>query len=127
MSIEKFKSYVPLNKCIHNCLYLIMARNSTLGIFNKFDNSFILSRFKGYGKNQINYLFPEYHWDSDEKEEIDLLVKGVHRKIEINHGTVKPIKSIEMTSYIDDKGKIKDDEKVLLYLNEKAKRIEDYL
>ena len=127
MSIEEFKAYIRLDKCIHNCLYLIMARNSNFGIFNSVNKSFILSRFKGYGENEINFLYPEYHWDSDEYEEIGMVVKGVYKIVKIHHGTVKPIKPIELTSYIDNNGKIKDDEKVLSYLNEKAKRIEDYL
>lgn len=105
-----------------------MARNSDFGIFNITNNSFILSRFKGYDKKEINFLFTEYHWNSGESsEEIGMMVKGVYKKIIINHSTVKPIKIIELTSYIDDKGKIKDDVEVLKYLNEIAKRKKDYL
>jgi len=67
-------TWIRLNECVDGWLYIISARNSTLGIFDSSRNGFIISRFKF----NDNYLFTEDHWDVGE-----------------HYGTVKPLKAVE--------------------------------
>lgn len=50
---------IPMNDCNHGYLYKISARNSSIGIWNKYRKVFIIPRFK-FGSH---YLFEEFHWD----------------------------------------------------------------
>lgn len=52
--------YIPLNECVHNALYMIIARNFYMGIFNKLDSSFIGIRYK-FGHR---FLDKEFHFDT---------------------------------------------------------------
>lgn len=94
MKVEK---YVPLDECEDSYLYLIVARNSYLGIYNEKDKSFTISRFKF----KSNFLFDEDHWDTGEP-----------------YGTVKPLEKIcEVKQFENDEEKLK-------YLNDKLKEKE---
>lgn len=55
------KNYLPIEKCEEGYLYLIIARNSYLGIFKK-ENIFFISRQKSI----TNFVDIEYHWDIGE-------------------------------------------------------------
>jgi hypothetical protein len=70
---KDLKNYIKIEDCKDGYLYLISARNSHIGIFNKDKNSFTISRVKFSN----NYLFDEFHWDTGEP-----------------YGTVKPIREI---------------------------------
>ena len=74
-------NYIPLDKCKHGYLYIIDARNSHIGIYNKYSKGFIILRTKF----NHEYLFTEYHWDI-----------GGEMK---DFGTVKPIEIIEKTNF----------------------------
>lgn len=56
--------HIPIDKCIDGHVYIIDARNASVGIFEKnhpfWPNAFIISR----NKFNANYLFPEFHWDN---------------------------------------------------------------
>lgn len=99
MKVEK---YISLDECEDSYLYLIVARNSYLGIYNEKDKSFTISRFKF----KSNYLFDEYHWDSGQQF-------GT-----IKLGTVKPLEKI------CEVGQFENDEEKLKYLNDKVKEKE---
>lgn len=51
--------YIPLEDCEDGGLYLIFARNASMGIFNKEQDGFVIPRDK-FGW----YLFTEYHFDT---------------------------------------------------------------
>lgn len=89
---------IPLKECKDGYLYIIHARNSSIGIFNKKDKSFTISRWKF--KN--NYLFDEYHWNTKNSFGPWLL-----------QGTVKPYKELYRVPQMNDVDKLK-------YLNQKG-------
>lgn len=94
---DKIKNYISIERCKDSFLYIIQARNSNLGIFNKKDNSFTISRLKF----SSNFLFDEFHWDTGEP-----------------YGTVKPLKQLELTF------KMNDDEK-LKFLNKRVNELQE--
>jgi hypothetical protein len=51
--------YIPIDECKNSHLYIIKARNASIGVYKKEDYSFQISRFKFTS----NYIFGEYHWD----------------------------------------------------------------
>lgn len=65
----RYNATIPIDKCVAGHLYIISARNASLGICNPKGNlfgkeamSFTISRYK-FGSN---YLFDEVHWDADD-------------------------------------------------------------
>jgi len=70
---EQQIEYIPLGECADGRVYRIRARNGRIGVFNKVDSSFTLSRHK-FGEN---FLFDEFHWDTGEP-----------------FGTVKPLEDL---------------------------------
>lgn len=81
------KEWIKVGDCKDGWLYVIAARNSTLGIYEEKTKAFIISRYKFTD----NYLFHEIHWDSDPM-----------------FGTVKPLKILEEApSFKDDKSKLR--------------------
>ena len=83
---------IPIKECKDNHLYIIKARNASIGIFNEKDSSFTISRTKF----SSNYLFDEYHWDTGEP-----------------YGTAKCLKELEPVPPMEESEK-------LAYLNAKA-------
>ena len=67
---KQLEAYIKLEECEHGGVYLICARNFSIGVYNENANGFIGMRHKFGSK----YLFTEYHWDTGEP-----------------FGTVKPI------------------------------------
>jgi len=66
----RYNATIPIDQCIAGHLYIISARNASLGICNPKGNlfdkevmSFTISRYKF----SSNYLFDEVHWDADER------------------------------------------------------------
>jgi len=96
---DKITEYIPLKECIDSMLYIINARNSNLGIFNKKDSSFTISRFKF----SLNYLYEEDHWDTGEP-----------------NGTVKPLKALDLINFLE-----MNDEEKLKFLNKRAVQLKD--
>jgi len=93
--------YIKVENLKDGYLYKILARNSSIGIWQEDKGEFLISRFK-FGDN---YLFGEIHYDLSD-----------------HFGTVRPIKEIcktpfeEINQFIEDgNGKI-----ILNYLNEKV-------
>jgi len=80
---EIIKEWIPIEKCRDGHLYLIAARNSTLGIYRVDKQYFEIRRQKG---NEIYRFCGEYHWDWQGGE----ILFG--KKL---LGTCKPIKEIE--------------------------------
>jgi hypothetical protein len=60
LASEKIMTYIPLDLCKDSFLYIINARDATIGIYNEKDFSFTISRTKF----SSNFLFEEYHWDT---------------------------------------------------------------
>lgn len=87
---------IPIDKCKDRYLYIITARNASIGIFDKKTSSFIISRTKF----RSNYLFSEVHYDQDE-----------------NFGTATPLKELELVEYIGE-------EEELAYLNKRHEELE---
>jgi hypothetical protein len=85
-----------MDQCRDGYLYRISARNSRLGICREQGKAFTIGRFKF----SANYLFDEYHWDSDP-----------------HFGTVCPLEELEKAP------EFKDDEEKLAYLNRKLKEL----
>lgn len=85
---NKIEKYIPIRECKDSCLYIINARNSNLGIYNKKDCSFTISRVKF----SSNFLFDEFHWDTGAP-----------------YGTVKPLKELHLTnlSFSNDDEKLR--------------------
>ena len=73
--------YISLDDCKDGYLYEIQARNFSIGIFNSYDRSFVGIRYK-FG---TRFLDTEVHWDADD-----------------NHGTVKPIRELELSGFCLD-------------------------
>jgi hypothetical protein len=86
---------IPIDKCKDRHLYIIDARNASIGIFDKKTSSFVISRFKGN-----NYLFNELHYNHDD-----------------NYGTATPLKELEHVDYIGE-------EEELAYLNKRHEELE---
>jgi len=91
LSSEKFNEHLPIDQCKEGFLYIIDARNSKLGIYNEANNSFTISRYK-FGSN---FLFEEFHWDTNPP-----------------YGTVCPLKEIMKVPAMSDEEK-------LIFLNAK--------
>ncbi len=70
--------YLKIENCIQGGLYEIDARNFSLGVYNKKEQSFIGIRYK-FGSE---FLDVEFHWDTG-----------------VPHGTVKPLRHIEECPY----------------------------
>jgi hypothetical protein len=87
---------IPIDKCKDRHLYIIDARNASIGIFDKKTSSFIISRHKF----KSNYLFKEDHWDHDDQ-----------------YGTATPLKELEYVEYIGE-------EEELAYLNKRHEELE---
>jgi hypothetical protein len=96
--IDDYSDYISLEKCKDGFVYKILARNGTVGVFNKVDSSFTLSRHKF----SSNFLFDEFHWDTGEP-----------------YGTVKPIKELEQAPVLHDENQ------KLCYLNTLTKNFEE--
>lgn len=97
-TLEKLKGppygMIPVDQCKDGYLYIIKARNASIGIFRKDMADFTISRVK-FGEN---YIFEEIHWEASD-----------------GFGTAVPIKEIGPTP--DFKG---DQVAQLAYLNEQA-------
>lgn len=72
--------YLPMTEMIAGGVYLIKARNASVGIWNPDDNSFHIIRSK-FGSS---FLCSEYHWDTGAP-----------------FGTVKPLKHLSDYSGVD--------------------------
>lgn len=95
-------------------LYKIEARNATYGIWNYKTRGFIISRIKFTS----NYVFEEYHWDSDK-------IYGTAQPMEeVERSPFKPEDLIE--DYLEKNGNkyisYAKSEKILEYLNRFEKR-----
>jgi hypothetical protein len=71
---------IPIDKCKDRYLYIIDARNASIGIFHEPTLSFVISRCKG-----IFFLFNEDHWDHPDGD-----------------GTACPLKELEYVEYIGE-------------------------
>lgn len=79
------KEHIPMDRCKEGFLYIIDARNSNLGIYNEANKSFTISRYK-FGSN---FLFDEFHWDTNPP-----------------FGTVRPLKEIMKVPVMSDEEKL---------------------
>ena len=91
-------NYIKVPDCKDGYLYILSARNATVGIYNESDKSFTINRLKFNDR----YLFDEYHWDTGAP-----------------YGTVAPLKEIEKAP------EFKNDDEKLAYLLNKAVKLED--
>jgi hypothetical protein len=85
---------IKLEDCKDGFLYFIEARNATIGIYDKKELGFIISRHKF----KSNFLFIEYHWDIGKiKPDMEYF------------GTVKPLKELCPTniSFLSEDEKLK--------------------
>lgn len=98
ISLEDRALWIPLETCKNGWVYYIHARNGKVGIFEKKEKGFRISRHKF----SSNFLFVEYHWDTG-----------------IPFGTVKPITELEKAPKFEN-----DDEK-LAWLNAKTESIKE--
>lgn len=69
---------IPMYELRQGYLYKIEARNATYGIWNYLTRGFIISRVKFTN----NYVFEEYHWDSNK-----------------TFGTVQPLEEVERSPF----------------------------
>ena len=90
--------WILMEDCIDGHLYVISARNSSLGIYVKAKQAFIISRHKF----NSNFLDEEDHWDTGEP-----------------HGTAKPLLILSEAPHFSN------DEEKLEYLNRCDKELED--
>jgi hypothetical protein len=97
ISISSRQTWIPLSACKDGYVYYIHARNAKVGIFNKSDNGFIISRHK-FDKN---FLFTEFHWDTGEP-----------------YGTAKPLRDLNLPIISD-----MSSEDMLAFLNGLSERI----
>ena len=56
----KPEKYIILGKCIHGGLYKLQCRNLSIGIFDKYSNSFVGIRTKFTQR----FLDNEFHWET---------------------------------------------------------------
>lgn len=98
---DKIKEWIPLKQCKDGYLYLIAARNSTLGIYRADKQYFEIRRQKG---NEIYRFCGEYHWDWDGGE----ILFG-NKML----GTAKPIEEIEQAP------EFKSEEEFIAYMERK--------
>lgn len=96
--LGKRASWIPIEECKDGWVYYIHARNAKVGIYDKNEKGFTISRHKF----SDNYLFVEYHWDTGEP-----------------YGTVKPIKELESAPHFSNEAE------KLAWLNEKSGMIKD--
>jgi len=96
--------YIPLNECKDRYLYILDARNSSLGVFNKDTNGFIIPRHD-YLAGDV-YLFEEQHWDNNDN----------------GCGTAMPLKEIKE---IPKELEFDSDELLTYLLREKSEYIKD--
>ena len=95
--IENLGKFLSLEKCKDNFIYIIIARNSHLGIYNEKEKSFFISRFKF----SENFIFEEYHWDTGEP-----------------YGTVRPLLELYEAPKFEN-------ESMLKFLNELNTKMRD--
>lgn len=97
--MKKLTNYIQLEDCVDNNLYIIDARNASIGIFRKETGGFLISRTKFTS----NYIFEEYHWD----------IYKINPELE-HYGTVKPLKCLgeQRVSYNSP------DNELLIFLND---------
>lgn len=88
--------YIPIKDCKDGYLYIIHARNGSVGIYEEKNKWFWLGRYKF----SDHFLYPEDHWDIDE-----------------DHGTVKPLREIEKAPIF------KSDKEKLEYLDKKTEEL----
>jgi len=80
------EDYLPIEKCEHTGLYMILARNFTLGVYHQKKQGFIGIR----QKFTMEFLDMEYHWDTGAP-----------------YGTVKPLEFLEWCPvYVGEKNKL---------------------
>lgn len=94
---EDIHHYLSMDECVDKGLYIIKARNSDIGIYDKEKKAFIIRR----KKFSSIFLYPEDHWDTGE-----------------DHGTVKPLKFIRTVS-----NRILNNEKDLLRFLKKIRHV----
>jgi hypothetical protein len=70
----KREKWIPIDQCEDGYLYIIDARNSSIGVYIEREKGFVINRFR-WG---LNSLFVENHWDTGEP-----------------YGTVRPLEKIE--------------------------------
>jgi len=96
---------ISLKDCKDGYLYLIRARNSSLGIFSEEHNGFIISREK-FG---FNYLFIEYHFSMSK-----------------TFGTATPLEELEKVPMEIKSGlEYRTQKELLEYLNSKETEYQD--
>jgi hypothetical protein len=98
-------NYIKIPDCKDGYLYIIRARNATVGIYKKSDIAFTINRLKFNDR----FLFDEYHWDT---LAFTFMGKNVY-------GTAVPLKEIEKTP------EFKTDEEKMEYLLNKAIELEE--
>jgi len=91
---------IPLDKCKQGWLYIIKARNASIGIFRERTSDFVISRTKF----KDNYLFEEIHYEAD-----------------ASFGTVIPLKEVEEAPFHTTA------EARLAYLNQRATELADQI
>jgi hypothetical protein len=94
---------IEIDDCKDGCLYFVYARWAKIGIYNKINIGFIISRYKFGG----NFLDIEYHYN------IGNLQPNMKQ-----YGTVIPLKEIELVPKMDDKSK-------LIYLNQQWEKLKE--
>ena len=96
---ERNPNIIPIDKCKDRYLYIIDARNASIGIYHQETKTFIISRHKF----KSNFLFNEVHYDADE-----------------DFGTATPLIELEEVSYISEEEELK-------YLNRRAEELSDQI
>jgi hypothetical protein len=99
---------IKIEDCKDGFLYIIDARNATIGIYSKEEIGFVISRYKF----KSNYLYLEYHWDI-----------GTIKPEETQHGTAKPIKELGPTklSFLPEM----NEQEKLKFLNERTEKLKE--
>lgn len=98
-------NYIKIPDCKDGYLYIIRARNATVGIYKESEIAFTINRLKFKDR----FLFEEYHWDT-------FAFSFMGRDI---YGTAVPLKEIERAP------EFKTDEEKMAYLLNKAIELED--
>ena len=97
--IHKSTDYLKIPNLKNGYSYTIYARNAYVGIWDKTEKAFLISRYK-VGSNP--FLFREYHWDTGEP-----------------YGTVKPLKLIEKSPFeLTESVEENEKQRIMQYLDE---------
>jgi hypothetical protein len=90
------KDYIKMEDLKDGCLYKIIARNASYGIWKAETKGFVISRIK-FGSN---YVFEEYHYDCE------------------SFATAQPIEEIEKSPFNTKDLRHESDERRFWFINE---------